>query len=288
MLEPADLVARAGTLATIPAVYLRLTEAAADPGGSRVEISRIVEQDAALSARLLHLVNSAAYAGSEPVDDVPRAVARLGLDEIQDLALATTVIRAFGDQMPGRVNPRELWLHGAACGVASRLIARRSGRAADPLFTAGVLHDVGRLVLLMLEPRLTRRALLEAQRDRAPLSEVERRVFGFDHATLGATLLEHWGLPGTLTATAGYHHHPSAAPRHADLAAVVHLADAMVHVLGLGASGESLVPPVEPAAWELVGLTSPDLELLVEEVERQYVDLVQVLLFYEGTANPAT
>ena len=108
----------------------------------------------------------------------------------------------------------------------------------------------------------------------------------FDHGALGADLLRTWGLPETLAVAAGYHHAPGDAVEHATLAATVHVADALRHALGLGASGQMMVPRVDPAAWSLLGLTSAELEPLVGEIERQYTDVVQILLLYEGAEGP--
>ncbi|HYC33210.1 MAG TPA: HDOD domain-containing protein [Gemmatimonadales bacterium] len=286
MLTAADVVRRAGSLATIPTVYLRLVNASGDPRRSMTEVGRIIEEDAAISARLLRLANSALFRRGEHVEDVPRALRSVGIAAALDLALATSVISAFAVRLPSVITPREFWLHAVACGVAARAVATRAGLSGERHFTAGVLHDVGRLLLLLVEPETMKRAMAEAARERVPLRDAETAVLGFDHAALGAELLRTWGLPETLVVAAGGHHAPGSATAHADIAAAIHIADALVHALALGASGEMMIPRVEPEAWSLLGLTSPDLEPLVGEIERQFADVVQVLLLYEEAESP--
>jgi HD-like signal output (HDOD) protein len=281
MPSAAELVRRAQRLATLPASYHRVLDVADDPRGTTAELAQALEQDPALTAAVLRLVNSAAFGAPASVETVAHAIALLGVAEILDLALATSLVRSFVGVPPQWVDMRAFWLHSVGCGVSARAIAGRAGRPAGRLFTAGMLHDVGRLLLYLQEPAMMEGAGAWADAEGAPLVVAERQLLGTDHAEVGAALLAQWGLPGTLRDLVEHHHHPAGAASAVE-AHVVHLADVLANSLELGTSGERRVPAIAPNAWEVAGLTADDLPSLVSDIERQHRDVAQVIMAYEG------
>jgi putative nucleotidyltransferase with HDIG domain len=276
----AELVRRADRLATLPASYHRVLDVADDPRSTTAELAQALEQDATLTAALLRLVNSAAF-GSTGIETVPHAIALVGVTEVLDLALTTSLVQRFAGIDPQWVDMRAFWLHSVGCGVSARALAVRGGRSAGRLFTAGMLHDIGRLLLYLEEPEVMARAGAWANEHGESLAAGERRLLGTDHAEVGAALLATWGLPETLRDLVEHHHRPEASARPPE-ASTVHLADVLAHSLELGTSGERRVPAVAPNAWEVVGLTVDDLPLLLAEIERQYRDVAQILMAYDG------
>jgi HD-like signal output (HDOD) protein len=277
----AELVRRAGRLATLPASYHRVLDVADDPRSTTAELAQALEQDPTLTSALLRLVNSAAFGAPGSVETVSHAIALVGVTEVLDLALATSLVRTFVGIPPRWVDMRAFWLHSVGCGVSARAIAGRAGRPAGRLFTAGMLHDLGRLLLYLQEPGLMEAAGAWAEAEGEPLVVAERRLLGTDHAEVGGALLARWGLPETLRDLVEHHHRPGASAWPSD-AHVVHLADVLANSLELGTSGERRVPAVAPNAWEVAGLTANDLPLLVSEIERQHRDVAQVLVAYEA------
>jgi HD-like signal output (HDOD) protein len=264
--------------ASAPLVYTRLTEAIANPRASTSLIADIISEDAALTARLLRVVNSAFYGFPFPIDTVSRAVMLVGTQQISDLALATTVMTTFAGIPEDLVDMESFWLHNVATGVAARILAGlRREPLAERFFVAGVLHDIGRLLLLGQRPAQMREALEHAEQTGRPLLDIERHVFGFDHAALGGALLRTWKLPPTLEDMVAFHHAPSQCT-HSIEAALVHVADVIAHTMPLGTSGERAVPPLEPTAWTLLGFDPGILESTVELMEAQVSETVRLIL----------
>jgi HD-like signal output (HDOD) protein len=110
------------------------------------------------------------------------------------------------------------------------------------------------------------------------MCQIEVEMLGYDHAALGGTLVQDWNLPASLQEAVTYHHNPLAANQHPVEAAIVHVADTMIHAMQLGNSGTPFVPPFEPRAWHQVGLPISDLSLATEQIDRQYQDTVQMVL----------
>jgi HD-like signal output (HDOD) protein len=265
----------------LPASYHRVLDVADDPRSTTAELAQALEQDASLTSALLRLVNSAAFGFPSSVETVSHAIALVGVAEVLDLALATTLLRNFAGIPPRWVDMRSFWLHSVGCGVSARAIAGRVGRPTGRLFTAGMLHDVGRLLLYLEEPAAMERAGEWAEAENESLVIAEQRQLGTDHAEVGGALLAKWSLPGSLRDLVAHHHRPDASAFAVE-AHVIHLADVLANSLELGTSGERRVPTVAPNAWEVAGLTVDDLPVLVSEIERQYRDVAQVLTAYEG------
>jgi HD-like signal output (HDOD) protein len=268
-LSPQSLVADARPLVSLPAVYARLSMTLANPRSSAGAIADIISEDAGLAARLLRLVNSSFYGFGARVDTVSRAVVLVGTRQISELALATSVLRMF-EGIPARyVDMKALWLHGVATGVAARVIGMRRGDAnVERLFVAGVLHDVGRLLIYRAVPDVARE-ILRSEREDTLLTEIEQEMLGFDHADVGGALLQAWNLPERLEDAVAFHHRPTADRRSPVESATIHLADIVAHTIGAGTSGERLVPPLDPAAWSLLELPVSALASIVEQTRRQ-------------------
>jgi HD-like signal output (HDOD) protein len=266
----ARMLPRPADLPSLPLVYTSLRAALDDPRSSMTRIADILGQDAALTARLLRLVNSAFYAFSVPVDTVARAVLLVGTEQVHDLALATLVMDLFKGIPATLMDMTSFWRHGLATGVAARVLAgfRRESNI-ERFFVAGVLHDIGRLVLVRSQTSACRDALLRCRREGIPLAVAERDALGVDHADVGGALANAWHLPAALRDAVAFHHEPGRATEHADEAAIVHLADVLVHAMELGGSGDARVPPLDGAAWERIGFAPGVLAAVLDEIDRQ-------------------
>ncbi len=275
----ADLVARQPRLGTLPAVYYQLLDVIRQPSSTAGAISEVILTDPGLSARLLKLVNSAFYGFPRRIETVSRAVTLVGTRQLCDLALATSVIRVFEDIPQNLLTLDSFWKHSLATGICARVIAE-NGLDVDSerLFVAGLLHDVGRLVLCLSEPEKMARALELSRQREELLHQTEKEMFGFTHADVGACLLDQWGLPVSLVEAVRWHHRPSAADEHQELTAVVHLADVIVNSLRIGSSGAAFVPPVWTRAWQIAEVELTDIDGLIEQTRRILGDVQPVFL----------
>jgi len=278
MAKASDLLTGVVSVTSLPGVYLRLSAVVSDPRSSAADVGRVIAEDPGLTARLLKLVNSAMYGFPSRIETVSHAISIVGTAQLQDLALATSVIRLFASMPADVVSMESFWRHSVACGVTARALAsRRRETNVERYFVAGLLHDLGRPIMYLRAPEESRAALQRARDLGQPLFQAEQHQFGFDHAHVGHALLELWKLPPSLREAVLHHHHPERAQRFPVEAAVVHVADLITNALGLGSSGETLIPPLVPVAWERIGLNPGLLADIADEAERHYESAVKIM-----------
>jgi putative nucleotidyltransferase with HDIG domain len=278
MRRASDLLKGAVNVASLPGVYLRLSAVVSDPRSSAVDIGAVIGEDPGLTARLLRLVNSAMYGFPSRIETVSHAISIVGTAQLQDLALATSVIRLFAQVPESLVSMESFWRHSVACGVTARAIAaRRREPNVERYFVAGLLHDIGRPIMFMQVPQEARQAVLRSRETGEPLFRVEHALLGFDHAHVGYALLDLWKLPPSLREPVANHHFPDRSQRFPVETAIVHVADLVANALGLGSSGEPGVPPLDLRAWDAVGLPPGTIGDILEEAERHYEAAVGVI-----------
>ncbi len=277
-MEIDELIKGSEQLATLPEIYYQLNEAIHDPDCTFDDIGEIISIDTSLTARLLRIVNSAFYGFSSQVETVSHALTIIGTDQLTQLVLASSVMTRFKGIPGDLVNLEKFWQHSLACGLASRALATLGGEYnVERYFVAGLLHDVGRLVMCLKIPDQVREIVERAQRNGQPLHEEEQRALGFDHAELGGRLIKSWFLPERLEEAVMHHHEPQKAANFPEEAAIVNLGNSIAHAMGLGESGETVPPALNPKSWETIGLPeSLYLAMVKDKVEQQFEDVVQV------------
>jgi HD-like signal output (HDOD) protein len=277
--SPQELLRGYVEVSTLPLVYTKLNEAMNDPRRSLNDIAMIISEDAGLSARLLRIVNSALYNFPTRVESVPRAVTIIGTQQVRVLALATSVLSLFKGVPEDLVTMDSFWRHGIATGLAARALATFR-RSPDPefYFTAGILHDIGRLLLLMKAPEETREAMVRAREQSRLLCLTEREVLGFDHAAAGRALSQVWKLPARMEEISAFHNSPGSATKYPMETALVHVADIIAHAMELGSSGELFVPPLFRKSWEILEFSPSLIGPTMEHVDRQYEEMVGTMM----------
>jgi len=219
-----------GTLPSLPLAYAALTKALVDPDVALQTIAGIVEHDVAMCAKVLQLVNSGFFGLPRRVASVQTAVSYLGINMLKNLMLSVEVFHAFesrGD-LAG-FSLEVLQRHALLTGnIASRLLAEK--RLAEDAFMAGILHDVGKLVLATRLREHFARVLAATRENGRPLHVVERELGSSTHAEIGAYLLGLWGLPYPIVEAVAYHHGPAPEGQSGfDIAAAVRIADQLAH-----------------------------------------------------------
>ena len=271
-------LSQVGTLPSLPILYTELSREVGNPNASIESIGAIVRKDQSLTSRLLKLSNSALYSFPCQVETIEEALQLIGLREMCDLALATSVINSFKNLPPELVNVPDFWKHSIGCGVAAGLVAEHNhDPAAERFFVGGLLHDIGRLILYLKARAESTEIFRLCQRDNLPPCVVERQILGFDHALLGGELLALWRLPPTLVEMVRRHHHPLAGHAAGMDVAAVHYADFLVTALEIGNSGEYTVSPLSEEARKRCGLESFHIEPLVQELETRCGHLCPIL-----------
>ena len=254
-------------LPSLPDVALKVTRLVEDPNVNAVAIERVVSTDQALTARVLRLANSAFYGVSRRIGTVREAVVILGFRTIKTLTLAACLYPALTGELRGYGLGRgELWRHSIACAISAQALARQVGSTAphvgpvspDEAFVAGLLHDIGKMVL-----SIHLKEYLGQTRDRALAEGIsflaaERAILGVDHAQAGAAIAEKWNLPAALVDAIACHHDPLAAQHgNIGLACVAHVADALCLSLGIGVGGDGLLAALQSEALDALRLAGP-------------------------------
>jgi HD-like signal output (HDOD) protein len=242
-------------------------------------IGDIIEKDVDLTARLLRFSNSAYCGFSSKVSTVTEAISLIGIQQVQDLLTASSVIERFSGLSSEFVSVQSFWQHSLATGLAARLIAlERRLPKPDRLFVAGLLHDIGRLVLFLQSPKFAQKVFELYRKERLLLREAEVRVLGYDHQNIAEALLKSWKYPATLVQAVGYHHQPSMCEAAKVEAAVVHVADHLVNAMRVGSSGEKFVPPLNAQAWATLGLTPDGLGAVITGIDEQFEAVQEMFL----------
>lgn len=260
-------------LPTLPEVYSRLRQVLANPKTSAQEVASIIEQDQALSIKVLKIVNSAFYGFPQRVSTISHATVILGFNEIRNIAFSASVINAFNqDGENALFDYSGFWEHALGVAVCARIIAKKIGtgfiKNPEEAFIAGLMHDVGKITQEQYMTKEYVPVLELAKQNKLSLREAEKEILGFDHQEVGEYLAENWNLPSILSVAIGYHHTPRAFP-HEDpsfpMVCVIHIANTLVRALNIGWGGDRFVPNVDTVAWEFLKLTKSDIEKIMND-----------------------
>lgn len=272
-------------VASLPIVYTRINEAVNNPRSSTSEISSIISDDPGLASRLLKIVNSAFYGYPSRIDTISRALFIVGTQQLRDLALGTSIVHLFKGIPKTLVDMESFWRHSIACGIAAKIMAAycRTQVNVERFFVAGLVHDIGRLILYKKKPEEAQKALILARDEGALLHRAEQDLFGFDHAAVGRLLIRMWKLPQSLEEVVACHHHPLGAAAYPLEAAMIHVADIIANGMQIGSSGEHRVPPICGKAWDLIGLPTSALSPVMDQIERECADVEKWIFGDHGT-----
>ena len=278
-MHPQKLVDGIDKLVSLPDVCVKVNRLADSPNYSAVGVGEIIAQDTDLSARLLCLVNSAFFGMQAPVDTISRAVTVIGTNELRNLVMATVAARVFTGVPGDLVDMAEFWRYSVTTGVIARDLAGRCRVLhGERLFVMGILHDIGRLVIYLRLAEQARDILLITGGDDSLLAETERDLLGFDHMQVGAELLRKWKLPEGLVAVVGSHHHPLTAGDYRLEASLVHIATVMANGVMNGFSSDEIFNLIDPAVWEISGLTMEDLKSTLKDSPAKVAEVMDLVL----------
>jgi HD-like signal output (HDOD) protein len=273
-------------LVSPPEVCVQLLDLVDSPTSTAHQIGEVIASDPNLSARLLKLVNSSFYNYSGRIDTLSRAIAIVGTRELYSLAVSVSAIRAFSKIPVEVINMDTFWRHSLLCAIIARGLGRRCGVLhPERLFVAGLLHEIGALVMFARAPEKSRELLMAAEGDEQTLAYAERREFGFHHADLGGLLAAMWKLPDSLAEAISCHHDPMEAVCSKQQAALVRIADMLADRSELGA----LFPPlpyrdepldIDKALWRLTGLVAANFDehQIIADAGRQFIEISGLLL----------
>jgi len=257
-----NLVSDIQGLVSLPEVAIKINSMVDDPNVSVDEIGELISQDPALTIRVLAIANSPFYGLSSEISTISRAVTVLGTKQLTDVVLSTSTTNAFSGIPIHLISVDDFWYHSLYCGLlAQELSCKHNPPLRDSMFVAGLLHDIGHLVMLNKIPEKIHDALLRTvQGESLPLYLEEREVIGFDHGQVGAALGRVWNLPAYLIECMEFHHEPLKAKDFKLEVELIHIANAIASLPYVDEINESDFQAIDKQVWEETGLTAQDVQ----------------------------
>ncbi|NMM27631.1 MAG: HDOD domain-containing protein [Glaciimonas sp.] len=271
-----EILSKIHALPSWPAVVMQLLGSIGQSNADINQLSAMVSKDQALSAKALHLANSSFYGMQRKVTTMPQALSILGLNSLRTLITAAAVIDRFPTKDHGGFDFQIFWRHSIATAVCARLIAKRVDINPESAFMAGLLHDIGRLVLVTGFPEQYQAAMQYRTKHDCTMLEAERAILSYDHTAAGQVLAEHWRFPPAIQMAIAGHHVPDQ-QWSGGLTNLVQVADAMAHALDLSADEDELVPPFSSHAWNSLNLDQQTVLQVLSETELQFNEMCQIL-----------
>lgn len=267
-----NILAKVKSFPTMPDAAAKLLKLLDNPDSTVAQIGQILRYDPALTANLLKLTNSAYFGLPCQVGSVKQAVVLLGWKKLIQLVMASCVNTVMGQPVSGYNLPAgELWRHSIAVSVAAENLAKElKVSASEEIFTAALLHDLGKLVLGGFVKEDLEKIEIEASRG-ISFEVAENMVLGTDHTEVGAQILKNWSFPPALVNAVRWHHDPDSAGDTDTLVDIVHVANILCLMIGIGVGIEGLCYKPSPLATKRLGLRTKDLEIVASRT-LQYVD----------------
>lgn len=256
-------------LLPLPEAVLRAIELISNSRSSTAMVAKAIESDQALTAKMLQLANSAYYSPRRRIPNVEQAIVRVGYATTKEMLLSAAAWHGLERVRGVRTLPvRDLWRHSLGAAFCARTLAGMVGQVrAEEAYTTALLHDLGLLAVMQAAPAEMARVVEISTKGR-PLAQAEREVLGFDHAEVGAKLLEMWQLPESSVATVRWHHEPMAVAHDEPQVFIVHLANTLSHAMGLHTWPMATWEPANREAVEALGLDLAAAEMVIKEAER--------------------
>ncbi|EGW37116.1 HDOD domain-containing protein [Desulfosporosinus sp. OT] len=268
------ILKRVQALPPLPTSAMRVIALTKNPATSVKELETVIAQDPALTAGILRQANSAYYGYARRISSLQEAIVMLGFQVIQGLAMSAAIAPLLKEQLVGyEIEQEGLWKHSLLTAMAAKRLCRHQKLTyGDIAFTAGLLHDIGKLIISIYVQEVGDYLLNKVNEAKFSYVELEEKVIGYNHATVGGYLAKTWNLPDDLVQAISYHHIPLSAQIYTELACVVHVANGLASLLGIGGGVDSFLNPIQQTALDLLKLKESDLETLMADLGEFLVD----------------
>jgi putative nucleotidyltransferase with HDIG domain len=261
-----EILSKVKSFPSMPGAAVELLSLIDDPEVSVSQIETILRRDPGMTANILKLANAAYFGIPSKIGSVNQAVIILGLKRLIQMVIATCVSAVMDQSVPGYdISPGELWRHSLGVSVAAEgLVNELKIEAAEEIFTAALLHDVGKLVLgAFVKDEFEE--IEEAITPELSFEQAEIRVFGTNHAEVGAQILTQWSLPSNIVNAVRWHHNPESADRTDIMLDIVHVANVLCRMIGIGAGRDGLQYKPSTVVTERLGLGAYHLEKVASQ-----------------------
>jgi len=265
----ADIVSHIHSLPAMPAVALELLQTLSGSDPDVDALASRIARDQAITARVLRVANSPFYGLQMRVGSIHDAIVVLGFSAVRSLVLTSAVVTTLPAGKCAGFSADRFWRHVLGTAVAAQALARPLRRKPESLFIAGLLHDIGRLVMLSANPEGFARVIQIATERDCHLVDVEAEIFGCDHTAVGAAIAQHWNFPAEIVEALAFHHNPAqTAP--GSLAAIIHYADGIAKALDLEGAENTQMARLQPAAIDALGLDWQTLTAVLAETHGRF------------------
>lgn len=264
-----QIVQDLGQIPTMPTIASRVMQIVNNPKSSAEDVAAFISKDVALTSKVLRLANSAFYGIPRTISSVNSAIVILGFNTIRSLVLSASVLKIFPSK-PGVVafDRKAFWKHSFMVGIAARMLAQiyRKRRLVDVemAFSAGLLHDIGKLILEQYSNKEYLPVLKMAREKGLPLYQVEKSLLGLTHAEVSGMLVDKWQMPMELKIPITMHHTPLEDRELPEMSAIVHIANHLAHLKGSGCMSQETYAPLIKDIEKILSLGMTEEELLVE------------------------
>jgi putative nucleotidyltransferase with HDIG domain len=274
-----SLLAKESELSSLPEIYIRISDLLDSDTATSAQIGLVVETDPALSLRILKMVNSAFYGFAHKIDSIAQAITILGRERLKQILIGSVLSGVFGKMQNKVFHMEDFWRHSVKTAILSRYLCLQTDTSpqADALFTAGLLHDIGRLIMAKMIPEQTKQIQDSVDIDDQDIFHAEERLLGFTHCDVGAGFIKKWGLPDILAAAAQAHHNPEGITEYIVETGIVYVANNL----------DFLVAPIEEEeveyalqdipGWQDYGLSIENITAACILAEEQVNDVMESL-----------
>ncbi len=273
-----DYIEKVRYLPPAPRIVPELMKLLNQPNVNSSRVVKLISYEPALTANVLRVCNSACFGGAVPTTDLQEAVTRLGFSQVYQLVTAASGAKLLVAAQKGYgLDHGDLWKHSVASAVAAQIIARKCGDEQSLVFTATLLHDIGKIVLTQSLEKVYAKLVRETEINQASLLEAEQKLLGVQHAEVGGRLLERWKFPPNVVSAVWFHHAPKAAGAHQRLAAYIYLGNMVAHFMGHGYGHQALAMRGRDEALTILKLPPESMpEFMMESFEQ--LNVVESLL----------
>lgn len=276
-LTPDSLISNNLELVSLPDIVLQINDMVSDPLCTAADIGNLISLDTGLSMRLLKIVNSPFYGFPSSIETIPMAITVMGVRQLRDLIFTTCIISKYARIPTDILNPDTFWAHSIATGLSAQLLAKKVNISnSERLFTCGMLHDLGLLIMAITAPTETRQVLELARDSHKPCHDFQVSVFGFSQGDLGAALIRKWHLPETFVEPTQLQQLNKAAIRFPMETAILKVANVIANNnQGTALIGDNQI--IHPGTLELLGLDSEDLNNVQADMKNKLQATLNVI-----------
>lgn len=268
------LIQQVDDVPVLPNVVYQVMALTEDPHSTIQDLEQVILQDQSLTARILRLANSAYYGYPRKISTLSEAVVLLGFSTMRNIVLAATMNKFLLQEVPGYGLQRgELWRHSQSCAVTAWYIAKKAKmKQADKAYTAALLEDIGKVILSIYMEEAYEEILKRMEEEKRSFLHVEKEILGFHHGEIGAKIAEKWNLPPDLVEVIAYHHEPEQAKENPLLTSIVHVANGLVMMMGIGLGVDGTAYPISDFALQQLGMSTLEIQQIMSDVSDLLVD----------------